>query len=281
MSCPHAHQQNGAAERKHRHIVEVGLSLLAQSSMPLKYWDQAFLATTYLINRTPSRVINHETPLERLFKMQVDYSSLIIFGCACWPNLRPYNAHKLAFCSKQCAFLGYSNLHKGFKCLDIASGRVYRSRDVVFDENIFPFSSLNPNATARFHSESNLLSPNLLSSSSSGDANTHDNSANVLPSSATNHLSSVQKNSAENGAFVLLSPHTGHEMDSSDPSVRGAGVSASDPVLVAPSSPRGGCSPSGTTATAHGGRIICAAAFSVAANEWCHTAAPRFACGQC
>jgi histone deacetylase 1/2 len=28
VSCPHAHQQNGAAERKHRHIVEVGLSLL-------------------------------------------------------------------------------------------------------------------------------------------------------------------------------------------------------------------------------------------------------------
>jgi histone deacetylase 1/2 len=25
VSCPHAHQQNGAAERKHRHIVEVGL----------------------------------------------------------------------------------------------------------------------------------------------------------------------------------------------------------------------------------------------------------------
>jgi hypothetical protein len=29
VSCPHAHQQNGAAERKHRHIVKVGLSLLA------------------------------------------------------------------------------------------------------------------------------------------------------------------------------------------------------------------------------------------------------------
>jgi hypothetical protein len=29
VSCPHAHQQNRVAERKHRHIVEVGLSLLA------------------------------------------------------------------------------------------------------------------------------------------------------------------------------------------------------------------------------------------------------------
>jgi histone deacetylase 1/2 len=34
VSCPHAHQQNGEAEQKHRHIVEVGLSLLSHSSMP-------------------------------------------------------------------------------------------------------------------------------------------------------------------------------------------------------------------------------------------------------
>jgi hypothetical protein len=35
--------------------------------------------------------------------------------------------------------LGYSNMHKGFKCLDISTGRIYISRDVVFDEHVFPF----------------------------------------------------------------------------------------------------------------------------------------------
>jgi histone deacetylase 1/2 len=59
VSCPHAHQQNGAAERKHRHIVDVGLALLANASMPLKYWDQAFLTATYLINILPSKVIDY------------------------------------------------------------------------------------------------------------------------------------------------------------------------------------------------------------------------------
>jgi histone deacetylase 1/2 len=57
VSCPHAHQQNGPAERKHRHIVEVDLSLLAYVSMPLEYWDEAFLTAVYLINRLPSKVI--------------------------------------------------------------------------------------------------------------------------------------------------------------------------------------------------------------------------------
>ena len=72
-----------ATEQKHRHIVEVGLALLAHASIPLKYWEDAFVAATYLINRTPSRVIHYETPLERLFQQKPDYSSLRVFGCAC------------------------------------------------------------------------------------------------------------------------------------------------------------------------------------------------------
>jgi histone deacetylase 1/2 len=67
VSCPHAHQQNGAAERKHRHIVEMGLSLLAHASIPLKFWDEAFLTAVFLINRLPSKVIDNQTPFEHLF----------------------------------------------------------------------------------------------------------------------------------------------------------------------------------------------------------------------
>jgi hypothetical protein len=125
--CPHAHQQNGVAERKHRHIVEVGLSLLAQAHIPLKFWDEAFLAAAFLINRTPTKVIFYSAPLEHLFNIQPSYSSLRVFGCACWSNLRPYNQRKLQFHSKECVFLDYSNLHTGFKCLDVSSGRIYIS----------------------------------------------------------------------------------------------------------------------------------------------------------
>jgi histone deacetylase 1/2 len=163
VSCPHAHQQNGPPERKYRHIVEVGLSLLAYASMPLKYQDEAFSTTFHLINRLPSRVINSQTPMERLFGSTGDYSLLRIFGCACWPNLRPYNNHKLQFRSKKCVFVGYSNSHKGYKCLDISSGRLYISRDIVFDEIVFPFASLHDNAGARLRAEINLLPQNLQS----------------------------------------------------------------------------------------------------------------------
>jgi histone deacetylase 1/2 len=60
--------------------VEVGLFLLAHTHMPLKFWDEVFLAATYLINRTPSKVIDFETPLERLYNTKPDYASLRVFA---------------------------------------------------------------------------------------------------------------------------------------------------------------------------------------------------------
>jgi hypothetical protein len=110
--------------------------------MPLKFWDEAFAVVAYLINCLPSRVLNFDTPLHRLFDTTPNYSLLIFFGCACSPNLRPYNLHKLQFRSKQCSFLGYSSLHKSYKCLDIQTGQIYVSRDVIFDEDVFPFANL-------------------------------------------------------------------------------------------------------------------------------------------
>ena len=114
---------------------------------PYRFWSDAFSTACFLINRLPSRVINMETPLERLLGEVPDYTFLKVFGCACWPHLRPYNHRKLEFRSKQCVFLGYSSIHKGYKCLHILTNRVYISRDIVFDETVFPFSHLSQNST--------------------------------------------------------------------------------------------------------------------------------------
>ena len=197
VSCPHTHQQNGSAERKHRHIVEVGLALLANASMPLKFWDEAFLTAVHLINMWPSRTISNETPTERLLHVTPDYQTLRVFGCACWPNLRPYNSRKLSFRSKQCVFLGYSAQHKGVKCLDVSTGRVYISRDVVFDETQFPFEKLHPNAGALLKKEILLLPSHLLSSDCVGVHN--DDSILTNSSLVPYELSATRVTNATNG----------------------------------------------------------------------------------
>jgi hypothetical protein len=96
VACPHTHQQNGVVERKHRHIVKIGLALLAQSSLPLRFWDEAFLSACYLINRLPTKTLENLTPFEKLLNKKPAYTDLKVFGCACWPHLRPYttpNSH--------------------------------------------------------------------------------------------------------------------------------------------------------------------------------------------
>ena len=146
------------AERKHRHIVETGLTLLAHASAPFRFWSDAFSTACFLINRLPTQLLGMKTPLELLLNESLDYTFLKVFGCACWPHLRPYNKRKLEFRSKLCVFLGYSSLHKGYKYLHIPSNRVYISHDVVFDENVFPFSSF-PMTPAPPVSSSSSTSP--------------------------------------------------------------------------------------------------------------------------
>ena len=101
-SCP----QNGVVERRHRHVVETGLSLLAHSSVPQRFWHFAFETAVYLINRMPSRSNSNISPFEIVNKRPPDYSFLRVFGCQCFPHLRPNNSHQKDFRSLPCLFLG-------------------------------------------------------------------------------------------------------------------------------------------------------------------------------
>jgi len=76
-----------------------------------------------------------------VFRRTPDYNFLHTFGCLCFPFLRPYHAHKLDLCSLPCVFLGYSSSHLGYRCLDLASHRIYVSHHVCFHENVFPFAN--------------------------------------------------------------------------------------------------------------------------------------------
>ena len=88
----------------------------------------------------PTPVLSNLSPYEKLFNKPPNHSFLQVFGCACFPNLHPYNKNKLQPRSIRWVFLGYLNMHKGYKCLHLDTGRLYISRDVVFNEFDYPLS---------------------------------------------------------------------------------------------------------------------------------------------
>ena len=42
LSCPRTPEQNGLTKRRHRHVVDTGLTLMAHTFVPPKYWTSAF-----------------------------------------------------------------------------------------------------------------------------------------------------------------------------------------------------------------------------------------------
>ncbi|RVW62724.1 Retrovirus-related Pol polyprotein from transposon RE1 [Vitis vinifera] len=65
-TCSNTPQQNGVAEQKNRHLLEVVRASLIAAKILISYWGEAITSTAYLINRVPSSSINFQTPLQAL-----------------------------------------------------------------------------------------------------------------------------------------------------------------------------------------------------------------------
>lgn len=68
-SCAKSPQQNGLAERMNRQILEIVRASLFDMSVPREYWGEAMQSAAYLMNRTPSSVIEFKTPLQKMHEL--------------------------------------------------------------------------------------------------------------------------------------------------------------------------------------------------------------------
>ncbi|CAA7028218.1 unnamed protein product [Microthlaspi erraticum] len=75
-TCAYTPQQNGAAERLNRSIVNKVRSMLSESGLEQRFWAEAASTAVYLINRSPSSVIDFEIPEERWTSAAPDLSNL-------------------------------------------------------------------------------------------------------------------------------------------------------------------------------------------------------------
>lgn len=142
-SCAYRPQQNARAERKHRHVLEVARTLRFQSGLSLHHWGDCVLAAVYIINRLPSSVLKFKTPYETLFHEEPSYNELKAFGCLAFAYNHSPTKDKFSPRGIPCVFLGYPPNKKGFRLLNLLDKSVLISRDVIFNETIFPMNTTN------------------------------------------------------------------------------------------------------------------------------------------
>jgi len=115
-TCPYSPQQNGVAERKNRHILEVTRSLLIYGNVPSHLWGEAVRSSIYLIYRTPSSVLNFRRSLDVLSDHCILPSIVSlpphIFGCVIYVHLHSYQHTKLEERTLKCVFVGYGSTKK-------------------------------------------------------------------------------------------------------------------------------------------------------------------------
>ncbi|RVX17932.1 Retrovirus-related Pol polyprotein from transposon RE1 [Vitis vinifera] len=101
-----------------------------------------------LINRMPTPTLNLLSPYEKIFGTPPNYSKLKIFGCLCYPWLRPYSSHKLDSSSKPCIFLGYSLTQNAYFCYDPSTSNFLFLASLVPPSAVHPQQQLQCEASA-------------------------------------------------------------------------------------------------------------------------------------
>ena len=106
-SCPSTLGQNGVAERKNPHLLDIVRTLLLESSVPPRFWCEALSTVVHLINRLLSPTLQNVSPFIKLFRHSPSYFDLHTFSCVHFVHLPAYEHNKFTTRSVKCVFLGY------------------------------------------------------------------------------------------------------------------------------------------------------------------------------
>ena len=134
-------QQNGVAERKHRHLLDTARAIRFQASFPKNFWGECVLFATHIINVLPMENLNWQSPFKVLYGKQPLLDELRTIGCLCFAHNVGEN-DKFAPRATKSVLLGYTYGLKGYKLYDIENKKIFHSRGVIFQETTFPFKRL-------------------------------------------------------------------------------------------------------------------------------------------
>lgn len=140
FSCVAKLEHNLVVERKHQHILNVARALYFQFRV-LHFWSECILIVVYLINCTPSDVLQWQTSFVLLNCSLLDYSLMRVFGFLCFASTTPSLRSKFPPHAIPVVFVGYPSGMKTYKLFDIEKCKFFFLiwGDVVFHDTVFPF----------------------------------------------------------------------------------------------------------------------------------------------
>lgn len=136
-TVPYSPEQNGFAEISGNRICVVARAIRIHSGFPENLWPELIRTAVYLLNRTPNKKPNWQTPFEQYYSRKPDVSNLKIVGCRAYVHI-PRQVRLAAEKLSERAWVGYLI---GYEAQNIwriwhpTSKQVVRVRDVVFLED--------------------------------------------------------------------------------------------------------------------------------------------------
>ena len=94
--CVELLEQNSVVDRKHLHILNITKSLYFQSNIPLTVWVDCVCTIVFIMNRTPSPILNNQSTYEILFGKIPMYSNFKVFGSFCYASTLLSSKHKFS-----------------------------------------------------------------------------------------------------------------------------------------------------------------------------------------
>ena len=116
-------------------LLERTKKMLRIASLAKSFWAEAVRIACYVINRSPSIVIDLKTSIEMWTGKPTDYSRLHTFESLVYVMYNTQEVTKLDPKSRKCVFLGYVDGVKGYHLQDPTACKVINSRDVIFVED--------------------------------------------------------------------------------------------------------------------------------------------------
>lgn len=92
------------------------------------------------MNRLPSSSIKGKCPYELMFSKVPSLSHLRVIGCLCHATIMS-KRDKCSERARQSILMGYSTIQKEFLLLNCNANKFFVSRDVKFQEHVFPFAN--------------------------------------------------------------------------------------------------------------------------------------------